>query len=290
VSDKCDELRSRLGKLEEELANIPIHDDPGPDDGPRPKPRPSDDFKEKKAQVDQARFALQECEKSLEPPPVPPPPPTAVPLTLTLTKFVCLHQNDHFGVLGIETENDEPYAVVFAVDLKIADLSVASVPVGAINSKMTLVGPLSNVSTGDEVSPPSNVIWGLSNAPDFVSSADNLIVLVAMMENDDGSPDQVRTLLEKAAQLSLLTNVPAFTSLQISRQELVNRIIADMAGAMGAAKVGVPNPDDNIGAIQEFRFFQSRLDDVYRNQGPIEESLTFEGDDAKYVLKFRMFA
>ncbi len=58
---------------------------------------------------------------------------------------------------------------------------------------------------------------------------------------------------------------------------------------MGAAKVGVPNPDDNIGAIQELRFSQVELDHLYRNLGPIAKTLTFEGDDAKYVLSFRLF-
>jgi hypothetical protein len=190
---------------------------------------------------------------------------------------------------GFNTEGDEPYATVFAVDLKIANFGVASIPAGATNSKMTLVGPLEDVDEGDELSTPGNVIWGLSNAPDVVSSADNLIVLVAMMGNDSGSPDQVRTVLEKAAQVSLVTNLPALASLQIPRQELVNRIIADMTGAMGGAKVGVPNPDDNIGSIQELRFSQAELDHIYRNLGPIEKTLTFEGDDAKYALNFRMF-
>ena len=187
-------------------------------------------------------------------------------------------------MFGLNTEDDEPYALVFAVDLNIT----ASIPVGATNSKMTLVGPLLDVDPGDR-SAPANVIWGLSNAPDMVTSANNLIVLVAMMENDSGSPDQARTVLEAAAQLSLIANLPAFTSLQIPRQELVSRIIARMSGAMGLAKAGVPNPDDNIGDIQELRFFQFELDDIYKNRGPNEKSLTFEGDDAKYVLKFRMF-
>jgi hypothetical protein len=166
---------------------------------------------------------------------------------------------------------------------------------GAFNSKMTLVGALSDVDEGDEVSAPANVIWGLSNTPDLVSSADNLIVLVIMMENDSGSPAQVRTGLEGAAQAKLLANVGLLSNTiplpsgKITRQEPVNRMIAAMDGFMGVAKLGIPNPDDSIGAIQELRFSQAELDHIYRNLGPIEKSLTFEGDDAKYVLKFRMF-
>lgn len=280
---KCDPIRSKLNDLEERLKHIRKFEKSEPGE----KPHISDEWAAANNLVSKTRSALRACEAPFQPPP--PPPPAAVPLTLTLTNFVCLDQSDEIRVLfGFNTEDDEPYAVVFAVDLKIANLTVASVPVGAINSKMTLVGPLADVDLEDRAA-PANVIWGLSNAPDIVTSANNLIVLVAMMENDTGSPDQVRTVLEKAAQASLLSNLPAFTSLQIPRQELVNRMIADMAGSMGLAKAGVPNPDDNIGAIQELRFFQFELDDVYRNRGPIERSLTFEGDDAKYILKFRMF-
>lgn len=200
-----------------------------------------------------------------------------------LTRFACLDQSDEINIPFIgNIENDEPYAVVFAVDLK-------TNAAGASNSKMTLVGPLTEVEQGDDVAAPANRIWGLSNAPDMVTSADNLIVLVAMMENDDSSPSQVRTLLEKAAQFSMASNLLAFTNQQITRQELVNRIIAGMDGAMGVAKVGLPGPDDNIGPIQELRFSQTELDHIYRNLGPVEKNLTFAGDDAKYALKFRMF-
>ncbi len=213
--------------------------------------------------------------------------PADDPLTLTLTTFECHDQSDEIRVLfGFNSEDDEPYAVVWAVDLRTTP--VVPVPLGATNSKATLVGPLSDVDEGDETGAPRNVIWGLSDAPDVISSADNLIVLVAMMENDGSSPDQVRSVLEVAAQASLLQNGPAFVASQIPRQELVRRISAGMAGAMGLAKIGIPDPDDNIGSIQELRFFQGELDRIHTSPEPIDKSLSFEGDDAKYVLNFRL--
>lgn len=224
-----------------------------------------------------AQQALENCLH----PPQKLPQAVPVPLTLTLSKFVCRDESDPGPF-----ENDEPYAVVFAVDLKV----IGPVPTGAINSKMTLVGPLDDVAEDDTVSAPANVIWGLSNAPDFVSSADNLIVIAVMMENDSGNPDQVRTVLEKAAQVGLVTNAGLFASGKIPRQELVNRIIADLTGAIPVAKVGVPDPDDNIGPPKELRFLQSELDNIYRTLGgAIEKNLDFAGDDAEYTLVFRMF-
>jgi hypothetical protein len=284
VADKCDPIRAELHDLEVKLKGIRQFEQPEP--GQKPQRNP--DWGEAANLVKKARSSLRKCEESLGlPKPPPPPPPDPVPVTLTLTNFVCLDQSDDIRVFGFNVEDDEPYAVVFAVDLKVVNF-VGPIPVGATNSKMTLVGPLADVDL-EELSAPPNVIWGLSNAPDLVTSADNLIVLVAMMENDTGSPDQVRSVLEAAAQGSLIANLPAFISQQIPRQELVNRIIAGMAGAMGLAKVGVPDPDDNIGHIQELRFSQFDLVRIYEGGGAVEKSLTFEGDDAKYVLKFRMF-
>lgn len=210
-------------------------------------------------------------------------PPVPVPVTLTLTHFACLDQSDENRILfGINTSDDEPYALVFAVDLMLNPA-----PVGAINSKITLVGPIEDVNI-ETVSASNNIIWGLNNAAGMISSADNLIVIAVMMENDSGSPSQVRTVLEGAAQGAMATNMPAFVSHQIDRQELVNRIISAINGSMGLAKVAAPDPDDNIGLVQELRFYQFELDAVYK-QRPIVKSLTFDGDDAKYVLYFKLF-
>jgi hypothetical protein len=284
MADVCDPIRDQVAELTDQLSQINKFEPPEP--GQHPK-EITQEWSDKNKELNTAKGRLQACLKTLPPRP-PQPPPTPVPLTLTLTNFVCLDQSDEIRVFGFNTEDDEPYALVFAVDLQKA--TPLGIPAGAANCKMTLVGPLSDVDVDDNTVAPPNVIYGLSDVPDFVSSANNLIVLVAMMENDDGSPDQARSVLETAARFELLSNLPAFTANQIPRQELVNRIISGMAGAMGAAKVGLPGPDDNIGTIQELRFFQFDLDDIYRNIGrSSEKSLTFEGDDAKYVLKFRMF-
>ena len=282
MADKCDPIRSEIQKLRTQLAKIPRTEL-----GPKGKPIPNPDFLEKKQEIVKAEGRLKKCVDTLPektPPPPPPPPPSPDPVTLALTKFDCRDQSDDIRIFFQNVEDDEPYAVVWAVDLKLKNL----VPAGASNSKMTLVGPLADVDL-EILSAPPNVIWGLSNAPDFITSADNLIVLAAMMENDTGSPEAVRTALEAAARVALAANLQAFIDTHIPRQELVNRIISGMDGAMKAAKVGIPDPDDNIGPIQELRFFQAELDAIYKNFGPITKFLGFEGDDARYILTFEMF-
>jgi hypothetical protein len=275
MADKCDPIRSALRALEKELARTPPKiTEPAEPGEPVNKPVPNPRVGELRREIEKSRAALLKCEG----PKIPPPPPTPVPLTLTLTTFTCLDQSDSIVIPPFgNLEDDEPYALVFAIDLN-----------KPINSKMTLVGPLGDVDEGDKLSAPANVIWGLSNAPDLVSSADNLIVLAAMMENDTGSGDQARSVLETSAQAALVKHLPAFQSQNIPRQELVRRMIAEMMGQMNLATVGVPDPDDNIGDIQELRYFQGDLDNIYKNFGPNEKSLTFEGDDAKYVPEFRM--
>ena len=184
MADKCDPIRSEIGVLRKQLSKIPKTEK-----GPNGKPVANPDFGEKQAEIKTAEGRLKKCESTLpDIPTIPKPqpqPPSPVPVTLTLTKFDCRDQSDEIIFLGQNLEDDEPYAVAWAVDLK------DKVAAGAINSKMTLVGPLADVDP-EIVSAPPNVIWGLSDAPDFVTSADNLIVLVAMMENDTGSPGAVQ--------------------------------------------------------------------------------------------------
>jgi len=229
-------------------------------------------------------------ESYLRPPGDPLRPDPPVLFTLTLTKFVCNDQSDEVDIPFVgNTEDDEPYALVFATDIGAAS-PAQPVPAGSVNSKMTLVGALSDVSAGEEYDAPANLIWGLSEAPDFISSADNFIVLATMMENDSGSPDQARTVLETAAKAALLQNVGLLTTNRITRAELLRRIAASMNGSMQLATAGIPNPDDHIGPIQELRFSQAELDRLRVEQGSLERSLTFEGDDANYTLKFRFTA
>jgi hypothetical protein len=309
VADQCDPIRSQLQDLREQRRTTPkfleemqprphrphrpldpVAPEPDPDPAPVEEPlqnRLNPVWSDLDAKVVTAERSLRACEESLIP-------NTPVPLTLTLTSFDCRDQSDEIGVtlgpIDVNTESDEPYAVVFAVD--IAPTSIGAVPVGVLNSKATLVGPLSGVVRFGGVSPggyaaPSNVIWGLSNAPGLVTAADNLFVIVAMMENDDSSPDQVRSGLELAAKVGL-SNVGLLAGKAITREEFVSRIIAEMDGAAGVVSLGFPGPDDHIGGCQELRFGQGELDHIYRGLGPIERSLRFVGDNAEYIVHFRM--
>ena len=219
-------------------------------------------------------------------------PGAAEPADTDADEVRCLDQSDEIRVLfGLNSEDDEPYAVVFAVDLMINSSTSVADRRDQLQGEPHRAARRRRRGRRQRCTPQHHL--GSEHAPSPISSADNLIVLVAMMENDSSSPDQVRLTLETAARASLITNLPAFMATgaipAITRQELVNRMIVGMAGAMGVAKVGFPDPDDNIGAIQELRFTQSELDDASTNFVNAEKSLTFEGDDAKYVTHFKVF-
>jgi len=275
MADKCDPLRDEVEHRKEVLKRTPKFDDPEP--GRKPTTI-SQAFEDATVNLREAEKNLRQCIESLHiPKPPPPPPPTPVPLMLTLTHFVCIEQNEKTFSPPFLNAFDEPYACILAVDLKVP-----------LNSKVTLVGPIQAVESGREREAPPNVIWGLSNAPDLVSEADNLILLVAMLENDDGSPDQARSTLDDTIKVELGKQLPLFIATKIPREELVRRLIAGMQGSMQFAVVGAPNFDDQIGPIQELRYIRGELDRLYKGTPSVQKDLTFEGNDAKYVLRFQL--
>jgi hypothetical protein len=274
VPDACDPIRAELAALERQLANTErwIVEPPEPGErGPRPHPRANPVYLQLQNRIASARQSLAACERSLLPRAQP------VPVTLSMSGLKCFDQNDTDRGTVFDVEDDEPYVLAYAVDLAAVQ-----------NSKLTKIGPMSGVDEGFAFSAPANVIWGLSGVAQQISSANNLICLVALMENDDANTDTVRTVVETAVQLSLGRNFPAFITGQIPRDELVRRMMGDMNGSIAAASIAVPGPDDHIGSTQELRFTQDELDDIYRVSRVVEKKLYFEGDDAKYDVYLRM--
>lgn len=277
MADRCDPNRAEVADLQRQLDDLdPFIIDPD-DGGPRPRPRPNPQYRRVAALLRAATARLGACLRTLDPPI----PPTPVPVALRARGLRCFDQNDtdRGGIFDIE--DDEPYVLAFAVDL-----------LAPTNSKMTRVGPISDVDDDEEdtfFALPANLIWGLSEVPQLISSADNLICIVALMENDNANPNQVRELVEIDVKVRLLTEGIAFAAGQIPRAELVRRLINAVNGSLPIASVAFPGPDDQIGSAQELRFTQDELDTIYRDGGAaIEKKLFFEGDDSKYDVYFRM--
>lgn len=151
-----------------------------------------------------------------------------------------------------ESSPDEPYVLVTGIDL------TQLTP----NLEVTLYGPWADVEKGEThstlVIPPGlpqsqidflsafNVVrrpfWGLDNKKAaIILNPTDVIFIVAVMENDDGHPDALRSLIKGVAVASLAasTNSP--------RKQRADKLLTDIKGVL-KLPTGAPNFDDVVGA------------------------------------------
>lgn len=202
---------------------------------------------------------------------------TQTPIKIAVTKVRCLIETDEVG-------SDEPYILVTGVNLK------PPIP----NVEVTRYGPWGDVDEGELLrtqpipagfNPDTlpiivwrRLCWGLNGNPAPINHPDDIILLVSMMENDDGSPSATRTIVKGAAVSSLAASVGT------SRANRVSKLINDINGALNVP-TGAPNFDDRVGSTKELRLSQSLLD---VETGVKAKNLLFTGDGGQYRVRFEM--
>lgn len=150
-----------------------------------------------------------------------------------------------------EVGSDEPYVLVTAANL------AGLIP----QVEVTLYGPFEDTDKGETHStvvapaglpkPVADAIngsplgrrpfWALDNkTPAPIASPNDVVFIVSVMENDDGKPNTLRTLVKLAAVGSLAA------SSGMARATRVQKLIADIGGALGTP-TGAPNFDDVVG-------------------------------------------
>lgn len=200
----------------------------------------------------------------------------ALPVTIALKKIKCRIETDEVG-------SDEPYVLVTAVDLTNPLLP---------NAEVTLYGPWGGVDAGDTCTTqplqpgvnPSDFpflvwrrnAWGPSGSAKAIPNPANAILLVSMMEHDDGKASAARELA-KAAVVGALA-----ASAGMTRAQRVSKLIADINGAL-AIPTGAPNFDDRVGSTREVPLSASLLNVA---AGPKTKTLTIVGDGGKYDVTF----
>jgi hypothetical protein len=200
----------------------------------------------------------------------------ALPITIALKKIKCRIETDEIGA-------DEPYVLVTAVDL-----SNPLLP----NAEVTRYGPWGGVDAGDTCTTqplqpgvnPSDMpfivwrlnAWGPSGTAKAIASPANVILLVSLMEHDDGKPGTARELV-KGAVVSALA-----ASNGMTREQRVNKLKADIHDALGIP-TGFPNFDDRVGSTKEVPLSASLLNVA---GGPKTKTLTIVGDGGKYDVTF----
>lgn len=196
----------------------------------------------------------------------------ALPVTIALSKIKCKIETDEVGA-------DEPYVLVTAVDLTNPLLP---------NAEVTLYGPWGDVDAGESrttqpLQPGINPndlpfiiwrrnAWGPSGQAKAIANPANAVILVSMMEHDDGKPSAARELV-KAAVVGALA-----ASAGMTRAQRVSKLIADINGAL-AIPTGAPNFDDRVGSTKEFPLSANLLNVA---AGPKSKTLTIVGDGGKY--------
>jgi hypothetical protein len=169
--------------------------------------------------------------------------------------------------------SDEPYAVFFTADLH-----------GAIPKSAVVRTKVFEDTDKGELKKQWVRIWGVNHEAQPITNPDKVIILVALMENDESDPDLVVT----TARAEMFGNLAALATSGISRPQMVSELIKSLnASVHGGAAPGFLNPDDRIGSAQELRITHADLDAA--RKATIRKNLVFSGD-GKYRLGFDMAA
>ena len=170
--------------------------------------------------------------------------------------------------------SDEPYAVFFIADLH------NSVPKAVVHRTRFF----ENTDKGD-LDKQWIRIWGPDQKPAVISDPDKVLILAALMENDESDPDAVAT----AARAGMFANLLSFASAGVGRSKMVSGLIASFKGALELGKApGYPNSDDLLGAPQELRITAADL--AAAKLSTQRRNLTFSGDGGRYRLGFDIAA
>ncbi|WP_257461727.1 hypothetical protein [Archangium lipolyticum] len=265
MANPCQSIIDKIRALEREKSDLirDIHD--ADEGGPVHKPPVHDpEFKELTRQITQETKKLNACLiKNASP----------VPMVLSVESLSSSDANDPGPF-----ESDEPYVLVYVLNLP--SLTNPTLP----RPKVVLVGPLSEVDAGESHKAPANVLWGIDGVPRPIPKPEDIILLVALVENDFASAASVRTLVEVTMGAVLAVNLPSVGN----RQEFVRRLRNGMEGAIQTAvKAGFPDRDDLIDSVKELRLGALDVAHAFHFGGtPLE--LSFKGDDSHYRVTFRL--
>lgn len=176
-----------------------------------------------------------------------------------------------------ELGQDEPYVIVSAVDLaSTVPLEGFSVPLPAFDVVAYRFGDVGKGETRFAPGPEKS-FWGIYGQPDRLTDPDDVIVVVSLMENDDGDVEALRGMVKVAISASV------FSSLAASRAIKVEALMRDIYSAMGLI-TGAPNFDDRIG-VAELRFSADELGRAEAGD-VVERAITLRGDGGRYKLVF----
>lgn len=194
------------------------------------------------------------------------------PVTVRFESLVCLDQNDEPF-----TESDEPYLIVYT-------LNIPNLANPVPDARAFKIGRFLDVDSGDTVFGAGN-IWDTNGSARLITDPNSVVILVAMVEEDDTGVDVVRTAVQTLMIPIVASNIAAAAT---DPDAFRFRLMEGMQGAIRTAvKAAVGSQDDLIGTVQQIRLTRPMLDRV-RRFGSESFTLNFSSSDTRYSARFRL--
>jgi hypothetical protein len=194
------------------------------------------------------------------------------PLRVYLARLTCLQQsNDNTWP---NPDHDEPYVVIFAADLR-----------GETAQSNVFLSPTYRDVDSLESRDVWLQFWSLNGTGSPISSANDFIFLVALMEEDDYRNPLV---VLKSVSSSLTPAVENYRRAGMSRASMVSALRADMDRAIEVSRRRqYGDRDDRVGGIYEVFWGPNELQ-AARAGYAVDLLPTFVGSDSRYQLTFRL--
>lgn len=272
----CLPLQQKIGRLQQELEGLNETGDPN---GPFRKPDPVT-LAERRSlvrEISSVNGQLTSCIVKHT--------GTNVPMTVTFESIFCGDQNDT-QVLFIP-EADEPYLIVYALNLPTTIPTNLSPSNFLPDARAFKIGTMHGVDSGESVSRPTDV-WDTNGRAQVIADPNRVVILVALLEEDDSGADYVRTAVQTGMPVVIATNLPAlFTDPEGFRARLLEGMRGVIATALNLFPLPPESADDLIGAVQQIRLTRTMLNNaIVRGSVPIP--LNFATSDTRYSASFRL--
>jgi hypothetical protein len=193
-------------------------------------------------------------------------------LLIQLHSIKCLNETSEVSA------SDEAYVLVTAANLRPVAPGVPPAP----NLRVFRYGVFEDMDDDDPdpVVVDGQAFWGMNGTPQVIQSPSDVALVVSLMENDNGVPEQYQELLNVRGLASLAGSLGDPDPLSRAA-----RLTSDLGNVLNG--IDLPFPfvldDDHLGT-QQLRLDSSDL----LTGGSRERKMVIEGDGGTYELVFRI--
>ncbi|WP_199881269.1 hypothetical protein [Streptomyces sp. CB03911] len=193
--------------------------------------------------------------------------------------MIQLHSLTCLEEINEASASEEPYVLLTSVDQHPAAAGLPPVP----NFEVFRYGVFNDMDAGETVDGGDPAFWGPSSTPQDIAQPDQVALVVSLLENDNGVPEQyqwlLRTIVTPAALLS--------TAGEPNPAQRAARLTGAVRDALNGVDLPVPFAldDDHIGTRQLVLDGSDLLD-----SGSRDKLLRIESAEGRYDLVFRITA